>query len=83
MPPTPRLEVGDTAPAFSLPDADGNVVARDAFLHDSRGNLIRAGDKRVSVIGMENVAVIVDGHDILVMPLDRSQDVRAAAKARE
>ena len=27
-------------------------------------------------------AVIVDGDDILVMPLDRSQDVRAAAKAR-
>ncbi|MBU9765904.1 thioredoxin-dependent thiol peroxidase [Mycobacterium sp. TNTM28] len=26
MPPTPRLEVGDTAPAFSLPDADGNTV---------------------------------------------------------
>ncbi|MFN6553169.1 thioredoxin-dependent thiol peroxidase [Mycolicibacterium septicum] len=26
MPPTPRLEVGDTAPAFGLPDADGNVV---------------------------------------------------------
>ncbi|MGV0736844.1 thioredoxin-dependent thiol peroxidase [Mycobacterium syngnathidarum] len=26
MPPTPRLEVGDTAPAFALPDADGNVV---------------------------------------------------------
>ncbi len=26
MPPTPRLEVGDKAPAFSLPDADGNTV---------------------------------------------------------
>ena len=26
MPPTPRLQVGDTAPAFSLPDADGTVV---------------------------------------------------------
>ncbi|MEW2483179.1 thioredoxin-dependent thiol peroxidase [Mycobacterium sp. NPDC049093] len=26
MPQTPRLEVGDTAPAFSLPDADGNIV---------------------------------------------------------
>jgi thioredoxin-dependent peroxiredoxin len=26
MPPTPRLEVGTTAPAFSLPDADGNTV---------------------------------------------------------
>ena len=23
---TPRLEVGDKAPAFSLPDADGNIV---------------------------------------------------------
>ncbi|MBX7434883.1 thioredoxin-dependent thiol peroxidase [Mycobacterium sp. Y57] len=26
MPQTPRLEVGDTAPAFSLADADGNTV---------------------------------------------------------
>src|SRR6478735_10405864 len=26
MPPTPRLAVGDEAPAFSLPDADGNTV---------------------------------------------------------
>jgi len=26
MPQNPRLEVGDTAPAFSLPDADGNTV---------------------------------------------------------
>jgi thioredoxin-dependent peroxiredoxin len=27
MPQTPRLEVGDKAPAFSLPDADGNTVS--------------------------------------------------------
>ncbi len=27
MAPTPRLEVGDKAPDFSLPDADGNTVA--------------------------------------------------------
>ncbi len=63
-------------------DADGNAVSGDAFLHDSHGNLVRAGGKRVSLVGMEGVAVIVDGDDILVMPLDRSQDVRAAAKAR-
>lgn len=30
---TPRLEVGDPAPAFSLPDADGNTVS----LADYRG----------------------------------------------
>jgi thioredoxin-dependent peroxiredoxin len=27
MPQTPRLQVGDQAPAFSLPDADGNTVS--------------------------------------------------------
>ena len=31
MPQTPRLEVGDTAPAFSLPDADGNTVSLADF----------------------------------------------------
>ena len=64
-------------------DEIGNATSGDVFLHDSHGNLIRAGGKRVSVIGMEGVAVIVDGDDILVMPLKRCQDVRAAAKARE
>jgi peroxiredoxin Q/BCP len=31
MPQTPRLEVGDNAPAFSLPDADGNTVKLSDF----------------------------------------------------
>jgi len=31
MPPTPRLEVGDKAPAFSLSDADGNTVKLSDF----------------------------------------------------
>ena len=31
MPQTPRLDVGDTAPAFSLPDADGNTVTLADF----------------------------------------------------
>jgi peroxiredoxin Q/BCP len=36
MAPTPRLEVGDEAPAFSLPDADGNTVS----LADYRGRKV-------------------------------------------
>lgn len=36
MPPTPRLQVGDDAPTFSLPDADGNTVA----LADYRGRKV-------------------------------------------
>lgn len=69
--------------ALAPKDDNANAIAGDVFVHDGRGNLIRAGGKRVSIVGMENVAVIVDGDDILIMPLDRSQDVRAAAKARE
>lgn len=69
--------------ALSPKDEHGNAATGDTFLHDSSGNLIRAGDKRVSLVGMRDVAVIVDGDDILVMPLSRSQDVRTAAKARE
>lgn len=64
-------------------DGAGNATTGDAFVHDSHNNLIRAGGKRVSIVGLEGVAVIVDGDDILVMPLSRCQDVRAAAKARE
>jgi len=36
MAPTPRLEMGDEAPAFSLPDADGNIVS----LADYRGRKV-------------------------------------------
>ena len=32
MSPTPRLAVGDTAPAFSLSDADGNTVKLSDYL---------------------------------------------------
>lgn len=69
--------------ALAPKDDAGNAVTGDVFLHDSHGNLVRAGGKRVSLVGMKDIAVIVDGDDILVMPLARSQDVRVAAKARE
>lgn len=63
-------------------DMAANAASGDVFLYESRGCLVRAGERRVSLLGMEDVAVIVDGDDILVMPLARSQDVRAAASAR-
>ncbi len=64
-------------------DGDGNVALGDVLLHDCRSSLVRAGDKKISMIGLDDIAVIVDGDHILVMPLARSQDVRVAAKARE
>ena len=69
--------------ALAPRDTAANGHDGNTFLHDSHGCLVRSGGKRVSLIGMEDVAVIVDGDDILVMPLARSQDVRAAALAHE
>lgn len=64
-------------------DEMGNAAVGDVFLHGSSNNLVRAGGRRVSIVGMSDVAVVVDGDDILVISLACSQDVRAAAKARE
>ncbi|MBB6427172.1 mannose-1-phosphate guanylyltransferase [Sphingopyxis sp. JAI128] len=64
-------------------DAMGNAAVGDVFLHRSSNNLIRAGGRRVSIVGMSDVAVVVDGDDILVISLDCSQEVRAAADARK
>ena len=68
--------------ALAGADAAGNACSDDLFAHDSHGCLVRAPGKRVSLVGMDNVGVIVDGDDILVIALDRSQEVRAAARAR-
>ena len=68
--------------ALAGADAAGNACSDDLFAHDSHNCLVRAPGKRVSLVGMDNVGVIVDGDDILVIALDRSQEVRAPAKAR-
>lgn len=66
--------------ALANKDAHNNAITGQAWLHASHGNLVRAGGKRVSLIGVEGLAVVVDGDDILILPLDHSQDVRLAAQ---
>ncbi len=61
------------------------VLAGDALLEDSRGNLVWGDSKLVSLLGVENLAVVDTGDVILVTKLDRSSDVRrlvSALKAR-
>lgn len=62
-------------------DAAGNVTAGNPVLVDTRNCIVYnepgTAAMAVGVIGMENVAVIVAGDAILVVPKDRAQDVRA------
>jgi mannose-1-phosphate guanylyltransferase/mannose-6-phosphate isomerase len=58
-------------------DADGNVTEGEVRLSDVRGSLIRTDGPLVAAIGVESLAIIVDGDAVLVCPLDRAEEVKA------
>lgn len=70
----------------ALPHDDhGNAThaQADARVHllDSRDGLVWTDGPDVTVVGLGGVAVIVCGGRVLVCPLERAQEVRAAAEA--
>lgn len=62
------------------PDANGNVVTGEARLVDVKNSLIRTDGPLVAAIGVEGLAIIVDGDAVLVCPLDRAEEVKAIAE---
>lgn len=48
---------------------------------DAAKNLVFAPGKRVALVGVENLAVVVSGNDILICPLARDQDVKKVSEA--
>jgi mannose-1-phosphate guanylyltransferase len=56
-------------------DADGNVAIGNVELVDCSNVLVDSDGPRVSVIGLDNVIVVVDGNDILVTTADGAQKV--------
>lgn len=62
-------------------DASGNVVEGPATLIDSEGSYIRSDGPLVTGIGLHGVSVIATQDAVLVMPSDRSQDVKALVAA--
>lgn len=63
-------------------DAQGNVAEGGAVLVDTRDSIVYnaagADAMAVSVVGMDNVVVVVTEDGVLVIPKDRAQDVRHA-----
>jgi mannose-1-phosphate guanylyltransferase/mannose-6-phosphate isomerase len=53
-------------------DLGGNSVRGRADLFDCRNVLVDTGDKRVVAIGLENVAVVIDGNDVLLLSTDKA-----------
>jgi mannose-1-phosphate guanylyltransferase len=57
-------------------DASGNVIEGEAVLIDSNGCVVLAQRRPVAVVGMNDVVVVDSGDAVLVLPKDKSQDVR-------
>ena len=64
-------------------DPDGNVLEGEACLEGTRDSIVcnHAGKAmKVAVIGAEGLVVVVTDDAVLVVPKDRAQEVRAAAR---
>ncbi len=62
-------------------DAAGNVSSGTTFLIDSTGCVVMAKDKPIAVVGMTDVVVVDAGDAMLVLPKEKSQDVRKVVEA--
>lgn len=61
-------------------DSDGNHIEGEVTLQDVTGSFISATSRTVAVAGMSDVVVVETPDAVLVVPLDRSQEVRDLAR---
>jgi mannose-1-phosphate guanylyltransferase/mannose-1-phosphate guanylyltransferase/mannose-6-phosphate isomerase len=57
-------------------DDQGNAVAGDILLQDTRNSLIRSDGPLTAVIGVENIIVVVNDDAVLVAARNQAQDVK-------
>ncbi|HEX7966531.1 MAG TPA: mannose-1-phosphate guanylyltransferase/mannose-6-phosphate isomerase [Gammaproteobacteria bacterium] len=61
---------------LTAPDAQGNRVAGQAILVDSRDNYVQGGDRLVAAVGVEGLIVVDTPDALLIAHRDRTQDVK-------
>ena len=77
-------DVGSFAalPEVRPADRDGNVVVGEgAVLVDSAGCVVVGSGRPLGLVGLRDMVVVDAGDAVLVVPRDRSQDVRAVVQA--
>ena len=78
-------DVGSWAalPNIRAADADGNVIAGDTVVAETRGSVVLAepGAPLVGVVGVEDLVVIATKDAVLVVHKDRAQEVRRVVDA--
>jgi mannose-1-phosphate guanylyltransferase/mannose-1-phosphate guanylyltransferase/mannose-6-phosphate isomerase len=61
-------------------DADGNFASGEVLLDEVSGSLVMATSRTVAVAGLSDMVVIETPEAVLVLPLDRAQEVRGLAE---
>ncbi len=60
----------------SVKDKEGNVVQGDVVLEDTHNSLLRAENRLVAGVGLNDTLVVETADAVLVAPLARAQDVK-------
>lgn len=77
-------DVGGWAALHELGDKDaaGNVRIGDVIALDASGNYLHAAaGKRIAVVGVSDLVVVAHGDDLLIVPRERAQEVKAIVEA--
>lgn len=61
---------------ISEKDAEGNTVSGDVILQDAKNSYVRADDKLVAAIGVDDLVVVSTKDALLVSHKDRAQDAK-------
>lgn len=76
-------DIGDWKVVYDLREKNevGNVMMcetkkGDLVCHDSQNNLVHTHDRLIALVGISDMVVIDTGEILLVMPKDKSQDVK-------
>ena len=71
-------DVGSWASLWEIGDKDGhgNLLSGDVRIHDVRNSLIRAEDRLVAAVGVDNVVIVATADAVLVTRRDKSQGVK-------
>ena len=66
---------------FGTPDGAGNLIAGDVVAVESTGNYLRGEGRLVAALGIEDLVVVATEDAVLVVPMNRAQDVRSLVEA--
>lgn len=75
-------DIGSWSSLWDVSDKDnaGNVVAGDTLLHETKNSYVRADDKLVATVGVEDLVIASTKDAVLVAHKDRVQDVKTIAE---